>query len=380
MLRVSYPLAQLKGPRMNITRDDIRAAVGAGKISEAQAASILALADSRRGARENIEGLDEPFELFRGFNEIFIIVGLSILYLGWMTITGIGVFSAGEDIGISALVFAIISLAVTIFLARYFTLQRRMVGPSIALSLMFAASAGQFGFSLAYLFGWITVFNGPLPQAFSLAFGTSTAFLVGYWIMFRVPFVVAMIAVGVFATLASFFVIGGAEFENPSDIFLLTNKGPFAYLTIVLGIIGFFIAMRFDMSDPHRVTRRAANGFWLHIISAPAIVNTVALTLFDADSIGNQILLLVFLTFIAAVAVIIDRRSFLVAGIGYVVALAFIVLEGQAGLAILALGIGLVTLGATWEKIRKSLMMAIPNFPGKERMPPWAGASDEPTE
>jgi hypothetical protein len=27
-------------------------------------------------------GLDEPFELFKGFNEIFIVVGLTILYLG----------------------------------------------------------------------------------------------------------------------------------------------------------------------------------------------------------------------------------------------------------------------------------------------------------
>ena len=94
--------------------------------------------------------------------------------------------------------------------------------------------------------------------------------------MFRIPFSVAMIAVGVFASAVLFFVTGGAEINEPSDFFVLTNKGPFAYLTIFLGLVGFLIAMRFDFSDPHRVTRRAANGFWLHVVSAPAIVNTVA--------------------------------------------------------------------------------------------------------
>ena len=49
-----------------LTRDDIRAAVGSGMITEAQAASLIALADSRRGVREHMSGLDEPFELFRG--------------------------------------------------------------------------------------------------------------------------------------------------------------------------------------------------------------------------------------------------------------------------------------------------------------------------
>jgi len=35
-----------------IDRDDLRAAVAAGVLNEAQAASLASLADSRRGARE----------------------------------------------------------------------------------------------------------------------------------------------------------------------------------------------------------------------------------------------------------------------------------------------------------------------------------------
>ena len=55
-----------------LTRDDIRAAVGAGMISEAQAASLVARTQARRSGRGHMASLDEPFELFRGFNELFI--------------------------------------------------------------------------------------------------------------------------------------------------------------------------------------------------------------------------------------------------------------------------------------------------------------------
>ncbi len=74
---------------MTITRDDIRAADGAGTLNEAQAVSIVALSDARRGAREKLQGLDEPFELLRGFNEVFIVVGLAILCGGWIAVATI---------------------------------------------------------------------------------------------------------------------------------------------------------------------------------------------------------------------------------------------------------------------------------------------------
>ena len=66
-----------------IERDDLKAAVGSGLINEKQAAGLISLSDSRRGARENLNPGDEPFELFKGFNEIFIVIGLIILSFGW---------------------------------------------------------------------------------------------------------------------------------------------------------------------------------------------------------------------------------------------------------------------------------------------------------
>ncbi|WP_375264560.1 hypothetical protein [Planktotalea sp.] len=349
---------------MSLDKDDIRAAVASNILTEPQAASLMALADSRRGTRENMNGLDEPFELFRGFNEVFIVIGLVILYSGWMGLTGINSFLSDNANG-STLVYGVISVVVTYALTRYFTLQRRMVAPSIMLVVLMGLSGLQIGASLANLFG----FDGASMIAFAATL--STLLLGAFYFVFRIPVTVFFIALGVFVATGALVVQGGVNIPSVSDFFMLTNNGPYAYITIILGLIGLFIAMRFDMSDPHRVTRRASSGFWLHVIAAPAIVNTVALTLLEGGGVLNQIILLAFLAIMAIFAIIIDRRSFLVAGIGYIVALAITVLDGNAAIVILILGLGLVFLGAKWEGLRARFMDALPSFPGKDKLPPW---------
>ena len=348
----------------SLTRDDIRAAVAAGVMTEAQAAALVVLSEDRAGVRKHIDGLDEPFELFKGFNEIFIVVGLSILYLGYAGVTGMTILGTTQGY-ILGMVYALVGVGGVIALARYFTLKRRMVAPSIALAIIFALMAAQFGFGFAAMLDLTT------PGSLTTAAGLSTLFLSAYYALFRVPFTVALIALSVFATTFGFATLGGNFPTDPRDIFLLSADGPFAAMTIVLGLIGLIIALGFDMSDPHRVTRRASSGFWLHVIAAPAIVNTVALTLFDTGTLFAQLTLAGFLALMALFAVVIDRRSFLVAGVGYVVALAITVVEGQAFFVILMLGAGLVLLGAQWEALRRSIMRNLPRFPGKHRLPPY---------
>jgi hypothetical protein len=349
---------------MSLDKDDIRAAVASNILTEPQAASLMALADRRRGTRENMDGLDEPFELFRGFNEVFIVIGLVILYSGWMGLTGISLLLSDNENG-STLVYGVISVIVTYVLTRYFTVKRRMVAPSIMLVVLMMLSGLQIGASLANLMG----FSG--ASMLACAVTLSTLLLAAYYFMFRIPVTVFFIALGVFVVTGALVVQGGVNTPSPSDFFMLTNNGPYAYITIILGLIGLAIALRFDMSDPHRVTRRASSGFWLHVVAAPAIVNTVALTLLEGGGIASQIILLGFLAMMAVFAMIIDRRSFLVAGIGYIVALAITILDGNAAIVILILGLGLVFLGAKWEGLRARIMDALPSFPGKDKLPPW---------
>lgn len=348
---------------MAITADDLRAAVAAGKITEAQAADITALSDARRGVRENLDGLDEPFELFRGFNEIFIVVGLGILYAGWLGVTAVFT-SLNRSLSSEGMLFGVIGAVVAVILARYFTVKRRMVAPSIMLSLIFGASAFQFT-SAAF----VVVFD---PESWGWALAAATILVFGYWLVFRVPFTMFMVGAGVFVSAMIIAAAQAGNLEDIEDLFLLSSEGPFAVITILLGIIGLGVALWFDMSDPHRVTRRAQTGFWLHVIAAPAIVNTVALTLFQTATTLSLLVLALFLAALAVFAVVIDRRSFLISGIGYVVALAFTVVDDSGFLIILLLGFGLVFLGANWERLRNRLMQALPDFRGKNRLPPWA--------
>lgn len=354
---------------MTLSRDDIRAAVGAGIVTEAQAARLLALADSRRGAREGLSDGDEPFELFKGFNEIFIVIGLVILALGWW---GAAALFIGGTLGgtVPRTVQATLAGAIVLWgLSEYFVRRRRMVAPAITLSVMFAVNA---------ITGLIAAFSHPFMVAredyssLPVPLALTVLALAVYWLRFRVPFALAMIALGLFATAL---VVAADQAGTPravSDLFLLSAGGPFALITLAIGVAVFAAAMAFDMSDPHRVTRRAANGFWLHVVAAPALVNTVALTLLAREDATGQAVLLAFLTLMAVVAVVIDRRSFLIAAAGYSVALAAAVFEADGGVwSVLGLGAALLVLGAKWERIRAALLRALPFLP-RDRLPPIA--------
>ncbi len=347
-----------------IQPEDLRAAVGAGIVTEAQAASLSALADSRRGVREAVTAGDEPFEVFRGFNEIFIVVGLWILAFGWMSVSAVYVaMNLGGTVG-RIVTMAVLGALILWALAEYFIRRRRMIAPAITLSIFWAGNAviGFIGaFSEPFLVAQEDYGSLPVPLALAvLAIGI-------FWLRFRVPFAMAIIAVGLFGTAMVTAATQAGTPRNFSDLFLLSAGGPFAWITLALGVLVFVAAMAFDMSDPHRVTRRSANGFWLHVVAAPALVNTVALTLLSSESMG---VLLLFLALIALVAIVIDRRSFLIAAVGYCVTLAATVFgaDGSAW-TILALGVVLLILGAFWERIRAALLRLVPFLP-LDRLPP----------
>ena len=128
-----------------------------------------------------------------------------------------------------------------------------------------------------------------------------------------------------------------------------------------------------------RLGRWSATGFWLHILAAPALVNTLALTAYNTGAVAGNILLAVALAVVTVLALVIDRRSFLTAGIGYLgVLLAWAIGAGDsvasfAGLLI-ALGAFLTFMGAKWTELRARLMRTLPDFRGKDRLPPYAKA------
>lgn len=348
-----------------INKDDLRAAVGYGVLTEAQAARLLSLAQSRQDARNDLDPRDEPFELFRGFNEIFIVIGLSILSAGWWLV-------AGESLGSStggSISVTLVGAALFWFLSEYFIRRRRMVAPAIALTVLWTFNAA-IG-SAALMAEPFMIAQGDYDSFPPVIIATICAVTI-YWARFRVPFAMALIALGVFCLAVLLTAIRAGNPQSFSEIFMLSSDGPFAWVTLLVGLLVFGAAMWFDTSNPHRVTRRSAQGFWLHLVAAPALVNTIALSLLDKGSADARLLLLGCLLLFALVAIIIDRRSFLIAAIGYSVALSATIASGNGiAFVILVLGVFLVALGAFWTPIRAGLMTLLARVVPVNRLPPY---------
>lgn len=345
---------------LRITPDDLRAAVTRGILTEAQSAQLVAIAATRQAAKDKLSPTEEPFVLFRGFNEIFVVVGLTILFIGWVGVaTLLALDSPASTILLSALTIAGLAAA-----SRYFTLTRRMIAPSIALSIMTALSAASLGMSLAGSLG--------LADVMTAASVVVALVMAGHYAIFRVPFAATLIASALFFAL--FGLLEGNGILSAPAFLALGQDMTASIVTVLFGLAAFSVAMMLDMSDPMRLSTRSATAFWLHVVAAPAIVNTVALNLLEKGTPAAQSLLLAFLLAIAVVAIVIDRRSFLVSGAGYSVVLAATLFDGGAPLAILLLGVILVLLGSLWDRLRARLMQALPDFPGKSNLPPYGTA------
>jgi hypothetical protein len=349
----------------DVTSDDLRAAVAAGTITEAQAASLLTTAQTRSGLRI---AEDEPFELFKGFAEIFVAVGISILIAG---IVGLTMLFDGAEM--AALFYAGLAWA----LARYFTLKRRMMLPSIVLVC-------AYGVAVLALSSWVISLVLPNPSSILLPMVLTLLGVIGFLLLwyraFRLPFTMFLVGLagfGIALAISGNLDHGSFGLAGLESIFDLRTGSALPFGTLVFGLLALAAGLWFDMRDPHRLGRNSAAGFWLHILAAPALVNTVALTFFNMGAGWGYILLAFSLGLMAALALIIDRRSFLTAGIGYLIFLIGYVLTdpskpGSWALVLFVVGLGLTGLGTFWTDLRLRLMRLLPDFPGKSRLPPYA--------
>ncbi len=350
--------------------EDLRAAVAAGILNEAQAASVTALANDRAGKRAAMPSEDEPFEFFRGFSEIFISIGLIILLAGIIGLMAVMTF------GRFLFAVPLLTSVVAWWFAGYFTLKRRMTLPSMVLAFAFGVGMVAFIFTVITP----TAENGRIVSI--LGFGLATVGMIGWYRRFRLPFAAFLtgcFALGVvYSVTASATnvagVVAGSMFGDGGyrSFFDLTANPEFATATLLFGVGAFLVGMWFDIHDPHRLGRHAATAFWCHLLAAPALVNTVAVTLLNGGGIG---LLAIALFFITLLALVIDRRSFLTAAIAYIaVVIGWVMGEngGTGWIFVLPLLGGIITaIGTWWVPLRALVMRVLPNFPGKSRLPPY---------
>ena len=345
------------------SQNDLDEAVAAGAISADSAAALRGFVETQRA----LPGVDEEhFRLITGFNDIFVAIASAILLfaVGWI----------GQSIGMSTgfvvdydgpSPLAPLAIAATAWgLALFFTAKRRMALPSIMLLLAFVGGIfATTAFTLATFVGeppnnQEALIVGIIGAAAG-AVATGAAWL--HWRRFKVPITIAAGAAAVAAIAIGLLiaVLGDPEpYQNLIWGFVLA-----------LGIGVFLFAMRWDSSDPARVTRRSDVAFWLHLLAAPMIVHPVFTLLGLNDgtaTIGEGFVVIALYVALGLTALAIDRRALLVSALAYVLyALSELfrqvgAVELNIALTALVIGSALLLLSAFWHQARSMVVHRLP--------------------
>ena len=354
----------------NLDASDLDQAVAKGVITAAQRTDILQLAATRAtaGIYDGSED-SEPLEIFHGFAEIFVSIGLIILLVG----VGGGLnIMANETVG--SLGVALVALG----LGHYYITRRHMLLPAILLTATLATTFAIWSVL------WIETAVDTNGAGVLAAASTLTLVAMAlYHRIYKVPFAIftmglagAGVVFGVFGMVFDLGVTDGSTllgFDDGTD--RIRNVMTAAGLTFgVAAVVG---ALLFDMRDPHRVSRSSKCGFWLHLLAGPALINALASQSGAIDGTTGYALTFLLLLAASLFALIIDRRSFLTAGILYLAALIGWATSGLGDYEfvteILVLGLIITGLGTWWHKLRAWLFHVLPAGKWRDRLPPLRG-------
>ncbi|HUG45927.1 MAG TPA: hypothetical protein VMK31_05380 [Sphingomicrobium sp.] len=347
------------------SQGELDEAVAAGAISVDSAAALRNFVEMQR-SQPSVD--EEQFRFITGFNDIFVSIAAVILLVAMAWIgqsIGASLGLAVEGDGPSFLAPAAVA-ATSWGLALFFTARRRMALPSILLLLAFVGAVFvTAGFAFVLALGPDRLDQSPalvgMIAAGSGALAAAAAWL--HWKRFRVPITVAAGAAAIAAIAIGLLVAAlGERVESAQNLIL--------GFVLLLGIGVFLVAMRWDSSDPARLTRRSDVAFWLHLLAAPMIVHPVFTLLGLNDghaTIGEGLVVVLLYISIGLAALAIDRRALLVSALAYVLFALnelfkqFGAIELNVALTALVIGSSLLLLSAFWHQAREMVVTPLPD-------------------
>jgi hypothetical protein len=361
------------------SESDLANAVEAGALSPAAANALRNYVAESRAAPAVDE---EHFKLLTGFNDIFVAIAAALILVAagrigaWFGELLIGMGPEERIAGGNMIGGGLFVAAASWLLAEYFTARRRMALPSILLLFGFvggvgASLAGIFVANIPWLEEQMHLASDLQKQQLAAGIGVVVGVLTAaatwiHWRRFMVPITVAagaMVGVGILVSLMLALVPLAKDWVNE--------------MLLVAGVAMFFFAMRWDMSDRERRTRRADVAFWLHLAAAPLIAHPIfhMLGVFDGVVTGPVAAVVIALyVFFAFVALAVDRRALLVSSLIYVLWAMYALFQATgavelaAALTALVIGSALLLLSAFWQPVRRSVVGLLGGL--EERLPP----------
>ena len=349
-----------------ISHDRLAAASKKGLLSPDQIEPLLAFLNEN-GAVEGA-GADgsialsvadaEEMHFARGFHDIFISIGILILFVGY----SIGSGSLGQSLPALLFFAPLGAVALSWLLAEWFARRLKLSLPSILLTGLFLLSTLTSSYLLIHFatdmmsydaamdsIGWK---DADWPHIAAIVMTLLAGW--GFYRRFGIPITPALLsvtAVGLLFYLVA--IINGALLQDYLNVWLF-----------LAGLACLFLAMSFDTRDPDRMTVSSDKAFWLHLVAAPLLVHALLSNFVNKDmpvfAALSVIGLVVALGFFALV---IDRRALLASAIAYLGIAIGILLnhinlekEGMISVTLLILGLFVLMLGSGWPSLRRIVL------------------------
>jgi hypothetical protein len=338
--------------------DDLNAAVEAGVIDAAQAEKLRAM---RRGSPKPLGPDGEPvladeerFRFLNGFNDVFLTIGVLLVAGAFLAATSTGLlgFSFVGTLALAAVTFWVLS---EILVGRL-----RAVLPGMVLSLLFVAFAAS---AVVVHLHWDNFRTSSWDVNSELRFWRNPTLTFGlpaliaaliYYVRFRLPFAVALIAFFGYAVV--------------SKMLFNVGIGP-SFVAFGYGLVVLIAALVYDARDPGRVTRLSDCAFWLHLVAAYLIILPL-ITMIRESTSGAETSAVILLTVLGLglFALAIDRRALLVSSLTYFCAAVYSLLSGDTAfsdsgsippsftLTLALVGAFVLILGVFWHPLRNRLL------------------------
>lgn len=312
-----------------------------------------------------VEDTEAP-RFIRGFHDVLITIGVAIAMAG---VWGIGAFLA--------------ALPAIVILAEILVKRQRLALPAVLLTLLYTHWIFVTALVMREeLFGAQT---DPMLDFLLTVLPFAILLPPFYW-RYRIPLSLSLWFLSLAAVALGLVFLALTRLTGSAD-FIADHSMLSAGIFLAAALTLFAVAMSYDLSDRLRVSRRSDIAFWLHLVTAPALLYATLCfvflgdfandTLFSSDKgLPEALIIVAIVVVLMEIGLTIDRRAFVTSGLLSLGLATASLLQRTAAapesyvfLTLLIVGVVVLTIGIGWPHFRRWTVAPLPVVL-KEKLPP----------